>query len=473
MIDRIHTRLQEKRRLLFTLVVLSFYFLYLFYPFNCFTGNSIIYGFGLYAYAVVGCFYLYFRGAKDGPAQLALVLLVAWIVVSRVLCGDRTLKLESSRVCCALLALSLSGLGLLLSPAQRRRLMIPVAGAAGAVFTALACVGLYALVTRRSLLYPIGELVTEAYFDGNRRCLRLSILSFHPNIVGLWFVLGSALLLHLALRARSVPGRLLLSCALALNYFALAATQCRSGFVGFSVGAGLFAALLGRRFLPFRGKKLVAALALLFLVTAVLCYKSFGVSNALLEKLGPGGVVSAQAAEPAPDAVIPTEEAAEPVAAGMTSKLNSSERIETWLTLPCIFRQYPSRLLCGCLDAERMLRVNELMAVQGSVDHKDSFHNTYLEILNYLGIPGLLCLLAYAAALVSACVRLCLAEGHSLAMRALALPVVSVLVYCMFESLLFTLTDYRSTAFFLLAGVVLGEARDISTCGSESQEGKT
>ena len=459
MIDCIHTQLQKKRRLLFALVMLSVYYLYLLYPLDCFLGNSIIYGFGLYTYAVVGCFYLYFRGGKDGAAQRALTLLVVWIAISRILCGDRTLRNESPQVCNALMALSLSGLGLVLPVSQRRR-MILAASAAGVVLTAYACTGLYAAFTRSSLIYPIGELVTEAYYDGNRDCFRLFILSYHPNIIGLWFVLGAALLLHLLLRAGSIPVRILCACGLLINYFALAITQCRSGFVGFSVGAALFAVLLGLRYLPFRGKKLAVVLVLLFLVTAPLCYKSFGASNTLLVKLGSKAVVSEEKLEEQNDV-------------GMVSKLNSSERIETWLTLPQIFRRYPDRLLRGCLNADRMAMVNELMAAQGSLDHKDSFHNTYLEILNYLGIPGLLCLLAYIAALLSACAELFFSAGQSLAMRVLALPVVSVLVYCMFESLLFTLTDYRSAAFFLLAGMVLGEARDIPGRGSKIPEGES
>lgn len=457
-LDRLTTQLQRRRRLLFALALGLIYLLHLAYPLNAYLADSLLDGVGLTAYAVLGCFYIWYRGARGGWALRWLLLYALWLALSRVLSGDRTLLREGWQVWSALLWLSLCGLGGVLDREERRRLLGFLAPVTAVLYTGLGLAGLYVFIMRTTLHYPVTQAVIGIEYG-----FRLGILGASPNFSAVWFLLAIAMLVYLICRARAPLWRLLLAPALAVNYLALTATYSRSVYLAFSLEAALFAALLLGRLLRCKRRAVKAGLlALAMAAVLVLSYKSFDGAAALLGDLsrrlraGTGAVAFAEEIDDAG----PAEEIAVVEDVFRDARgLSGSERVEIWLTLPEVFRREPARLLRGCLYGERMDMTNELLQAQGILQVKGSFHNSVLEVFNYTGVPGLLCLLGFLGALLLACARLLLGGGE-LAVKTLALPVIGLVAYSQLESLLLMKTDIRSVAFFLFAGLVLAEARE-------------
>ena len=484
MLDTIHARLRSRPRLLFTLALLTIFFLFLFEPLNIYLAESLHFGYGFTVFTVLSAFYLFFRGPRDGWEQRLLILYAAWVAVTRVINGDVVMLEEGWRVAQAGLMFCFTGLGLLLDRPRRRRVLLAVGVVLSVFYTALALPALYAYISGRTLYYPLTQSVFGRIYG-----YRLDLLGYNPNISAVWYLLSTGMLLYLFFRCRSRARlwRVPIVLALLIAHCAIAATHCRNVELAFAGCAGLLAVLLGLRFLrrP-KGAAKVLLLVFLFLLTVPLCYKSFDVDVALMARVNTAVRTGPAAAEPAPAAArestavartlagrasaapaalrAETEEPAAPTPTPEQDGFSDirplgddSERLLIYRTLPEVFRREPLRLLRGCLFNDRMTISNSLLPQE-----KGAMHNSWLEILNYLGLPGFLLIAAYCVLLLRACFRLFFSRdpAHDLSLKCLVLPILGTMSYSMLETLLFFRIDVRSLLAYLLMGVVIAESRE-------------
>ena len=98
-------------------------------------------------------------------------------------------------------------------------------------------------------------------------------------------------------------------------------------------------------------------------------------------------------------------------------------------------------------------------------------HNYLLQVLMLTGLLGLLLVAAFTVLLVVRMVRLFFSPDPraDLSVKLLTLPLGGVLIYGMFETILFTasaderaLTDFRELFFFLLAGMLLAWSYELA-----------
>ena len=132
-------------------------------------------------------------------------------------------------------------------------------------------------------------------------------------------------------------------------------------------------------------------------------------------------------------------------------------RFSIYRTIPEIFKRDPKRLLIGCLDEERMSVTNELLQ-PSAVSH---LHNSFLDVLNNTGLPGLILALGFCVLLAVDACRVFFTENAAVGIseKVLTIPLAGIMGYSMLESLLFVKQDFRSLSFFLICGYVIRYAR--------------
>lgn len=481
MFDQLHRNTQKHRVELYALTLLGILLLFMLEPLNCYLAWSLLYGYGLYLFVVLAAFYLYFRGLRDGWEIRLAVAFVLWHALSRILLGDVVLQQEGYLVMKGPLMVCMLSVGLVLSREQRRRFLHIFGMAAAMFFTLLGVVDLYSYVTRRTLVYALTEVSTGIVYG-----FRMQILGYNPNTVGFWYLLSSALLVYLFLDCRRRAWRIPLSVMLLIHYLTLATTFSRNSELAYSACAGLLTALLLNGKLSARGKKTgrIALLFLAALVAGLLCFKGFALGTGLLGRLHDslpaskpkarvetaaetaaqthtgadarrGAVPAALAASPRGLSAAKTEET--DVFRDPRSLTDDAQRFLIYRTVPEIFRQEPMRLLRGCLFEERMSISNPLLPKT-----KTMLHNSWLEILNYMGIPGLLLFLAFTVLVLSDCLRLYFstAPEHTTAIKFLTLPVLASFSFSLLESFLWFRTDFMTLSCYLFMGFVIAELRE-------------
>ena len=476
MLQQLHQSAQRHRTELYALTLLGILLLFMLEPLNCYLAWSLLYGYGLYLFVVLAAFYLYFRGLRDGREIALAIAFVAWHALSRILNGDVVLQQEGYLVMKGPLMVCMLSVGLVLGRDQRCRFLYALGIAAAIFFTLLGIIDLYSFVTRRLLVYARTGVITGIAYG-----FRMQILGYNPNTVGFWYLLSSSFLVYLILDCRRKAWRVPLALMLVIHYLTLATSFSRNAELAFSGCAGLLAAmLLGVKF-PVRGKKAgrIALLVAAALAAGFLCFKGFSLGTGLLGKIHdslpsrPRVTASAEQAptpaaaqnrpgrfEPVVLTAKPRElEEAEQKEADLfqdpRSLTDDAQRFLIYKTVPAIFRQEPLRLLRGCLFEERMSISNTLLPKS-----KTMLHNSWLEILNYTGIPGLLLLLAFTVLMLKDCFQLYLGTSRAPAIRFLALPVLASFSFSVLESFLWFRIDYMTLSCYLLMGFVIAELRE-------------
>ena len=471
MLNQLHRNIQEHRRELYALTLLGILLLFMLEPLNSYLAWSLLYGYGLYLFVVLAAFYLYFHGLRDGWEIRLAVAFVLWHALSRILLGDVVLQKEGYLVMKGPLMVCMLSVGLVLSRKQRRRFLHIFGGAAAIFFTLLGLMDLYSYVTRKALVYARTDVIT-----GIVHGFRMQILGYHPNTVGFWYLLSSALLVYLFLDCRRKAWRIPLAVMLLIHYLTLATTFSRNSELNFSACAGLLAALLLEKKLRVRKKTVRAALLVLTaLLAGFLCFKGFGFGTGMLGKIHESlkhPTVTATAAEPTtaerrPDHATPVMLSfpVRTLSASDTeipfqdprSLTNDSQRFLIYKTVPEIFRQEPMRLLRGCFFDERLSISNPLLP-----ENKTMLHDSWLEILNYMGIPGLLLFLAFTVLVLKDCFKLYFSTvpEHTTAIKSLVLPVLAGFSFSILESFLWFRTDFMTLSCYLFIGFVIAEVRE-------------
>ena len=420
----------------------------------------------LYLTPILVAFSLYFKRLRE-PAEVKLLFLYClWVYITRLLNGDYFLTYDAGvllDICvdCVFLTVCVG-----LRARDRQRFLDVISFVVAGYYTLLALAGLYGVILKRELHIPFSwESLVE--FEGDMS--RLSIFGVHPNICGLWFLISFFLLLYLFLRNRNIIWRIGTVLAAAVNYFAISMTFSRNTELAFSGGAVLLIALGIMKLKPCKrmSSKLLVTLVTV-LIAVPLIYLSF---------TGATGLVRV-ASEKAVSAV--TQEQTEMPGQGSTDSgstasgddtayvdtrgFDDSSRIIIFKSLFTTMQREPIRLLRGSLYQDMMSVAYSVLPV--SISH---FHNTYLQVLAYTGIVGLLIVLAFCIMLAVKVIKLYFSDGP-LSLKVLSMIIAASLSYNILERDLFIITDFRAVIFFVIAGALLAWFRDEAhkTLGEET-----
>ncbi len=409
----------------------------------------------------------FFRARLDGAAEVKLVIwYTLWFFLTRLFNTDyylqNELELMISRVlCCVVLPV-----GLLLEDRERRLLLDVVVAVSGAFyfFTALislyACIfGVYFTVGPEDVLIGLNNTYFESAF--------IYIVAWQTNrtISALWFYLAWCMMIYEFFHCRNRLWRIPITLAWFVFHLTLAFCFCRSVKLAASVSSAMLAILLGMRGLPMKKPALRAGLiALLAACAMLLCYKSYDWLTA-----GTAALYNAMDVkiERTSDAFM-TDSYRESTQEGQnfedvrdlkTSLTNVSRRSDIYRSAIPAIRDEPLRLLIGKYSSKVMDGPRRYL--EFPYFH---MHNFLLQTLMLTGVIGLLLAAAFTVLLTVRMIRLFFSRDPRAALdiKLLTLPVSGVLVYGMFETVIFTasaddraFTDFRELFFFLLAGIVL------------------
>ena len=440
------------RRTAFSLAVAAVFLYFLFWQLNFYLAESVKQGIYLFFAPVLICAALYFCGLRKGAEIKLLAAYMVWIVLTRVLNGDRVLQKEYLFVLDLALMLPATLLGLRLDAASRCRFLNGLSLVLGLYFFVLGSLCVYTYLTGRALINP----VTGAYLTAMMSSLDLQMvtaLDTNPNIVAFWFFMALSLLCYQFFARENWLLRIVIALFALFDVLVLLLLQCRSIELAVAIGFGLLASKLLLHRFRITGRAVAALLfALLFLVSTALCYLGLaGVGKAAHSFLPPQTQQEAQeTAAPASlsvDTLEPTALAAvTPLAAAQTEPLSS--RFEVWdarttgrLTLFMsalqALREHPRILLRGQASSTVMDEINRIQNDK-MTNTKAHCHNFMLQTLMLTGLPGLLLALAFCVLLVIRAVRALLEPDSPLSEILLWLPLLCTLVYEQFASGLFT-----------------------------------
>ena len=423
-------------------------------------------------------------GRPRGKTEYRLLLLfMLWLVISRVLCGDRALSREALFVLDMSLMLPFLLLGLTLDNAGRRRLLNLLSVVLGLYFFALGLLCITAFLLRAEFFNPItggtlASVSSTTYFE------RANILDTNPNATAYWFFMPLSLMLCQFFACRHKILRIPIALSALVDWLAICLTFCRSIRLSCALSFGLLAALLVGQALRECGKALrVLAAAFAFLLVLPISYKCCSLACSGIGRLSEALQHPAAAAEVAAEETVsrpavstvalsahvlsaegenaPEPEAlaepryADPRSTGKGLTRLSSERMMIYRAVWRVLREHPGILIRGSEAEEGLVLVNEYLPEP--VAH---CHNFLLQTLLLTGLPGFALILLFCIFVTAAALRLLCTPSLPLPQRILALPVLSSLLFGQFESGFFNYTDARTLFFYLICGVMLGTYYD-------------
>ncbi len=423
--------------------------------------------------AIIAMAAIYFFHARmKGVIEVRLVIYYTlWLFLTRLFNTDLYLQNELDLVISRILCCVMLPVGLLLEPKERRVLLDVVIAGAGAFYfvTALlglfACIfGVYFYIPPENVVFGINTPFYQSEFS--------YIVAWQTNrtISSVWFYLAWCMMAYEFFRCKNRLWRIPICLAWFVFHMAIAFCHCRNIKLAASVNAAMLAILLGMHLFRTRPAVLRTALAtILAAASLLLCYKSFdwitagtaAVYNAMDVKIErTSDEFMAQSFREA-NADGQVFEDSRDLKESIT---NMSRRSNIYASVIPALRDEPMRLLIGKYSSKLM---------DGPHKYQDfpyyHMHNYLLQVLMLTGVIGLLLTAAFSVLLVIRMVRLFFSPQAEISVKLLTLPLAGVLIYGMFETILFTasadqraLTDFRELCFFLLAGMVLAWSYELA-----------
>ena len=429
--------------------------------------------YGKAAVFAMAAIYFFFHGFR-GVAELKLVIYYTiWFFLTRLLNTDWYLQNELDLVIARLLCCVILPVGLLLDGRQRRLLLDVVIAVSGLFFLVTALLALAACILGIYFYIPPEHVVFG--FDSNFWVPGFYyIVAFGTNrtISAVWFYFSWCMMLYEFFRCENKLWRIPIVLSMLVFHLAIAFCFCRSIKLALSINVAMLVLLLASRGLKLKSRKLKAlAVALLALVSLPLAYKSCDVltaaSAAIYNAVDPD-------IERTSDIFL-SEAYSEETKDGQNfrdgrdlsrSISNMSNRRGIYASTVPTFRADPRRLLIGSYSFKMMTIPQQFMTYPYF-----HMHNLWLQVLMLTGLPGLLLVLAFCVLLIWRMLRLFFSEdpGTEIAVKILTFPLTGVMIYGMFETILFTQcaddranTDFRELFFFLLAGIVLAYSYELA-----------
>ena len=398
-------------------------------------------------------FFYHYR--PGGRFEVNLVILYAlWLMATRFLNGDHWMAREPDLILTKFLCAALLGLGPTLDREGRRRFLNFFCAAvsifyfaSGALAIVVNLLGTYLYLPPENVLFGLDEPWHIHY---------INVFNTNRTISSLWFYIAFCMMIYQFFACRDKRWRVPIVIAGLLFYVAIALVFSRTVKLICSVSVAMLVMLLALQYLPL--KKLWQKAAVLLLCVALfvpLTFKSFDWTTGLMSD-----VSSLMVSKTQDDAETAGVDFSDNRDLGKDIS-NLSERGQIFASFIPSLKLSPRRIFVGCFS-DKLMSIPNLF-----IDFPIPFlhmHNFLLEVFMLTGLLGFLLVVFF-------CLRLLLRMLHlffttdrrvSLADKVLTIPLTGILLYGMFEVILFAAcsdkrapTDMRELSFFILAGMVL------------------
>ncbi len=465
--------LQKRQRFLLAFFACFLMLFYLLPPVAPQRWNDLYVAYGRAAIAAMAGIYFFFNGFR-GKIEVRLVLYYTlWFFVSRLLNTDYYLQNELDLVIARLLCCVILPLGLLLEPAERELLLDVVIAVAGAFYFISALIGLYACIFGIYFYLPPEQVAfgLDNDFLGSGF---IYVVAWETNrtISAVWFYLAWCMMAYEFFHCKNRLWRIPICIAWFVFHLTIAFCFCRTIKLVVCVNAAMLA-ILGALKL-FRSKGAAAKVLLAVLLAALsffVTYKSFEVLNKATAAVYNAADIQIERTSDVfigerykernkdGQLFLDTRDMAESVS-------TVSNRSDIYRSVLPTLRAEPLRILIGKYSDKMMDTPRRFMNYPYF-----HMHNIWLQVLMLTGLPGLLPVLAFSLLLVWRMLRLFFSQNPEagIAVKCLTLPLSGVLLYGLFETMLFTQcadgranTDFRELFFFLVAGIVLAYSYELA-----------
>lgn len=397
----------------------------------------------------------FFMSRLNHRMEINLVIFYAlWLMATRFLNGDHWMTREPDLVLTRFLCAAVLGLGPMLDKEGRRRFLNLFCAAVGIFYFvsgALAIVvnllGTYIYLPPEDVLFGLDEPWHIQY---------INVFNTNRTISSLWFYIAFCMMLYQFFACRNKRWRIPIVIAGLLFYVAIALVFSRTVKMVFSVSIAMLVMLLALRYLPL--KKLWQKAIVLLLCAALfvpLTFKSFEWTASLMTDVS--SLLISETSDGSETAGVDFSDDRD-----LSKDIsNLSERGQIFASFIPSLKLSPRRIFVGCFS-DKLMSIPNLF-----VDFPIPFlhmHNFLLEVFMLTGLLGFLLVVFF-------CLRLLLRMLHlffttdkrvSMADKVLTIPLAGILLYGMFEVVIFTAcsdkrapTDMRELSFFIIAGMVL------------------
>ena len=461
---KLDIRDENKRwRYLLAFMAAALLFYYMLAPVAPRRWAALYHSYGKVAIAAMIALYFFKRGFS-GVLEVKLVIFyTVWVYITRLLCGDYYLEQDFDLVLSRLLCCVFFTMGFVLEPDEREKMLDVLIAVFCAFYFITALLGLYTCILDTYFYLPPEGVIFG--HDENSIYGSHFLMAWETNrtLSAVWFYLAWCMMAYEFFHCRKKLWRFPIVLAWITFHLTLAFCYCRSIQLAVSLSTALLLILLGMKRLKVKEKIWKALLLVLIAVSALfITYKSFEVVLNVTADL----YNASESSDPSDNSSGTGERDFSDSRDLKESVSSGSGRLVIYsATLPAL-RQEPLRLLTGKRTGEVMSVVNQYLLENGLRDPAfpmQHMHNYLLQTLMLTGLVGFLPVLAFSVLLVIRMIRLFFSSAVSLPVKSLTLPLSGIMVYGMFETVIFTNcvdlrsmgTDFRELAFFLLAGFFL------------------
>ena len=289
----------------------------------------------------------------------------------------------------------------------------------------------------------------------------INVFNTNRTISSLWFYIAFCLMLYQFFACRNKRWRIPIVIAGLLFYVAISLVFSRTVKLITSVSVAMLAMLLALKYLPL--KKLWQKAAILILCAGLLIpltFKSFDWTASLMSDVSSLMISESTGEESAGVNFSDNRNLGEDIS-------NLSERSQIFASFIPSLKLSPRRIFVGCFS-DKLMSIPNLF-----VDFPIPFlhmHNFLLETFMLTGLMGFLLVVFFCLRLVIRMLHLFFTADQrvSLADKMLTIPLAGILLYGMFEVVIFTAcsdkrapTDMRELSFFIIAGMVLACSHEV------------
>lgn len=397
----------------------------------------------------------FFMGRLNHRLEVNLVIFYAlWLMATRFLNGDHYLTREPDLILTKFLCAAMLALGPMLDKEGRRRFLNFFCAAVGIFYFvsgALAIVvdllGTHIYLPPENVLFGLEEEWHLHY---------INVFNTNRTISSLWFYIAFCMMLYQFFACRNELWRIPIAIAGLLFYVAISLAFSRTVKMICAVSVAMLAMLLALKYLPL--KKLWQKAAVLVLCAALflpLTLKSFDWTASLMTDVS--SLLISETTDGADAAGVDFSDNRD---LGKDIS-NLSERKQIFASFIPSLKLSPRRIFVGCFS-DKLMSIPNLF-----IDFPIPFlhmHNFLLETFMLTGLLGFLLVVFFCLRLLLRMLHLFFTSDQrvSLADKVLTIPLAGILLYGMFEVVIFTAcsdrrapTDMRELSFFIIAGMVL------------------
>lgn len=408
--------------------------------------------------AFMALFFYHYRFCHSFEVNL-VILYALWLMATRFLNGDHWMAREPDLVLTRFLCAAMLGLGPMLDRERRRRFLNFFCAAVGIFYFVSG-----ALAIAVNLLDTCVYLPPENVLFGLEEAWHIHYINvFNTNrtISALWFYIAMCMMIYQFFACRNKRWRIPIVAAGLLFYVAISLAFSRTVKLVSSVSAAMLAMLLALKYLPL--KKLWQKAAILILCAGLfipLTFKSFDWTAGLMSHISSLVISESAGVESAGVDFSDSRNLIEDAS-------NLSERGQIFASFIPSLKISPRRIFVGCFS-DKLMSIPNLF-----VDFPIPFlhmHNFLLEAFMLTGLLGFLLVVFFCLRLVIRMLHLFFTNDRQVSMadRVLTIPLAGILLYGMFEVVIFTAcsdkrapTDIRELSFFVLAGMVLARSQEM------------